>query len=133
MASNKFETILERLTGIEDRLIHLDGLPSVLNQISARLTTCETRSEKVEVRMNFLVDELMNIKQTCQDLQCRSMRYNLIFTNIIERENENSTTLVLNFMSDMMGIRDVKVDVAHRLGRWNADRTRPLIAKFFSI
>ena len=61
------------------------------------------------------------------------MRYNLIFTNIIERENENSTTLVLNFMSDMMGIRDVKVDVAHRLGRWNADRTRPLIAKFFSI
>ena len=85
MASNKFETILERLTGIEDRLIHLDGLPSVLNQISARLTTCETRSEKVEVRMNFLEDELMNIKQTCQDLQCRSKRYNIIFTNIIER------------------------------------------------
>ena len=87
--------------------------------------TCETRSEKMEVRMNFLEDELMNIKQTCQDLQCHSMRYNPIFTNIIERENENSTTLVLNFMSDMMGIRDVKVDVAHRLGRWNADRARP--------
>ena len=61
------------------------------------------------------------------------MRYNIIFTNIIERENENSTTLVLNFMSDIMGIRDVKGDVAHRLGRWNADRARPFIAKFFSI
>ena len=65
MASNKFDTILERLAGIECCLMHRDGLPSVLNQISARLSTCETGSEKVEVWINFLEDELINIKRTC--------------------------------------------------------------------
>ena len=35
-------------------------------------------------RLTGIEDEMKKLKQVCLDLQCRSMKYNLIFTNIIE-------------------------------------------------
>ena len=78
---------------------------------------------------------------TLVDLQCRSMRDNLIFTGISEtplqkyEDYEDVEPTLLHFLETEMGIyRIIDFHRVHRLGAYNRDtqdtNPRPIIAKF---
>lgn len=74
------------------------------------------------------------------DLQSRSMRDNLLFFNDKEcetgeeRASENCSQIVLDFCADKLEMPDapttIKIDRAHRIGRFNPTKKRPIVAKF---
>ena len=70
------------------------------------------------------------------DLQSRQMRDNLIFHNIRderEEEPEACYNKLTDFMQDNMRVensRSIRFDRVHRLGKYDATKTRPIIAKF---
>ena len=70
------------------------------------------------------------------DLKARSMRNNLIFYNIQESDEENTTEKILSLMEEKLVIKDakakVKIDRSHRLGRKrsNESKPRPIVVKF---
>ena len=65
------------------------------------------------------------------DLQCRSMRDNLLFTGIQENDSTNRDTedTLCTFIATQMNIKD---EIPFELGRYKPDqeKPRPIIAKF---
>ena len=74
------------------------------------------------------------------DLQSRSMRDNLLFFNVPEeqsfesRKSENCMVKILNFCENDLKIVnakvEVKIDRAHRVGKFDQGKIRPVVVKF---
>ena len=82
-----------------------------------------------------LTGDIQNMKEKMLDAQCRSMSYNLIFTGIDEREQEDGETVLKEFLSARLRITDeIPFANIHRMGNIaeakRRGRPRPLIAKF---
>lgn len=101
------------------------------------------RVEKLEVGQKSLNINQIKAESTIIDLQCRSMRDNLIFTGIREMEvpwgdpeaREDVEATLRNFLASEMHIRyEIPFHRVHRLGIYNRataeENPRPIIAKF---
>ena len=66
------------------------------------------------------------------DLEARSRRNILLFRGLMEARNEDCRALVCQFICDQFDIivDELKVSRAHRIGRYNRNRPRPIIAVF---
>ena len=67
------------------------------------------------------------------DLQARSMRDNLLFYNVAENKEENTTEIVYNILESHFGLensKEIKIDRAHRMGRKIKGKPRAIVAKF---
>ena len=76
--------------------------------------------EKIKKRVESLEKENAMLHNSIIDLKARSMRGNLIFHNIEERPEENTTTIIHKLLEEKLNIEDasskVKIDRSHRLG-----------------
>jgi hypothetical protein len=88
--------------------------------------------EKLKNDNSCLTDEVV-------DLQSRSMRDNLLFfgvselNTIDERRNENCHERIMTLFKDNLLIENpenIKIDRIHRIGKFIAGKTRPIVAKF---
>lgn len=92
----------------------------------------QTDLQKLKLENSRLSDEVV-------DLQSRSMRDNLLFFGLIEKElhedrkNENCTELIKTLFKDTLLLEnyaEIKIDRAHRIGKYSHDKTRPVVVKF---
>lgn len=98
-----------------------------IDELSSKLKKLETDQNKTEG----------DLKAQVLDIQCRSMRDNLIFYRLPEERDETDDDCVrkiLTFIEDNLAIEnastDIKLHRAHRMGRYNPSKIRPIIAKF---
>ena len=107
---------LDRLTALTDRLVE-------------RVNLLENIVIKYERKCLYLEDRII-------DLTARSMRDNVIISNVPEQENENSANVVTQFVNEKLNI-DCSEDIirAHRIGTRNPENKspRPLVAKLKSL
>ena len=104
-----------------------------IDDVAKRLTNLEIEHETIK-------SSQLTVEGTVLDLQCHSMRENLLFTGIDEAEaensaepSENSEDVIRTFFFEEMNIRDeIELDRVHRLGKLKSDQIypRPIIAKF---
>ena len=73
------------------------------------------------------------LKSQVLDMQCRSMRDNLIFYRIPEQREETGYDCVqkiLTFIEDNLKIQNARTEIklhrAHRMGRFNPSKIRPI-------
>ena len=66
------------------------------------------------------------------DLQCRSMKMNLIFTGLgQEWRGEDTEWKIRNFLDNELGIKwQVNFGNVHRFGRFTRGKPRPIVARF---
>ena len=85
------------------------------------------------------IETLEELNATLQsrviDLQARSMRDDLIFYNISEKNDENAKEIIHDLLENKLGLENakenVKIDRAHRLGRnMRSSRLRAIVCKF---
>ena len=82
-------------------------------------------------------DEKAKMAKVILDLQCRSMRDNIIIHGVPERENETyqqSKELAKSFLKDELKMRlnkaeDIRFSIVHRIGRAKAGQQSPIVAK----
>ena len=66
-----------------------------------------------------------------EELEFRSMRKNLLFQGIKERDDENCEVLVKKIINEKLGItKDISFDRAHGIGRPITGKCRPIVVKF---
>ncbi|CAB4004850.1 Hypothetical predicted protein, partial [Paramuricea clavata] len=94
---------------------------------------------EVQTKIQNLEETNRKIQDNITDLKARSMRDNLLFFNISEDENENTSETIYDILENKMGIEDaknrVKIDRSHRLGKpthpsIRRTKPRPIVAKF---
>ncbi|XP_053396035.1 uncharacterized protein LOC128556130 [Mercenaria mercenaria] len=74
------------------------------------------------------------LREEITDLKCRSMRDNLLFFKLLEEKEENCVQKVLELIENDMKIENAKQEIklhrAHRVGKYNNTKVRPIVAKF---
>ena len=100
-------------------------------------TVSELQSGTVEMK-NSLSEALKlntELKEEVLDLKSRSMRDNLVFTNIPETTNENTEAVLADFLREKMNIRNISFERVHRIRlkspmKLKGKKVRPIVAKF---
>ena len=130
-----------RFSSIEEKLDRIDEVTHSLefahNEIALLME--ENRSLKEELKeikihqsaMKKIVNELQT---EVVDLKCRSMRKNVVFTNIPQdNKEEDVENVVKKFMTEKMQIVNadsLEIARAHRFGKSRKDKPRPIVVRF---
>lgn len=104
-------------------------------QIKADRKHCETLRTDYEAMKR----ENTRLHEEILDLQSRTMRDNLVFINIPEKQTyderkyEKCIDTITDFCQTSLKIEDantIKIDRAHRMGKYNNGKTRPIVVKY---
>ena len=116
----------------------LDDVQSDKRTQNSEIAELRAHVDQLQLDNDDMKDQLSKAESTIVDLQCRSMRDNLIFTGIEEpafhpdqpEDTENSLRKFLQ--TEMQIYEPIQFHRVHRLGRIDRhdDNPRPIIAKF---
>ncbi|XP_021370156.1 uncharacterized protein LOC110461149 [Mizuhopecten yessoensis] len=71
------------------------------------------------------------LQEVVTDLQCRSMKCNLVFTGLQENRGEDTEALIRQFICNELWIDDVhEFGNVHRFGKRRGNKPRPIVARF---
>ncbi|KAK3102089.1 hypothetical protein FSP39_008647 [Pinctada imbricata] len=115
----------------------LDFVAAEVDDLKAQKYNDITMGPKDE-NLDGLYDELEKLraensemKRSIEDLQCRSMKNNLIFTGIEELNYENTEESLKDFIYYELQIdRNIEFGNVHRFGRSFRGKPRPIVARF---
>lgn len=122
----------ENLTRTMNRLTDIE---KGLEFQSHTVDTLESQKCQMQRTIDSLHKQMKTQTEDLLDLQCRSMRDNLLFYGIPEVQGENCINVIHKFCEEKLNMPDasekIKIDRAHRFGRRD-QRTgnRPIVAKF---
>ena len=123
-SDQKLSLILSKLSVNESRVSSIQNKLDTMLNIRSRVTVVENVIRSQNDRLKLL--EYRSI-----DLEARSRRKNLLFKGISEQRRENCFTEARRFIREELGIdRDMYLERAHRLGRFDRNKTRPIIVAF---
>ena len=136
MECNKTISELQESRNFDSKVC--EEIKKVQNNVKDQLSAILKENETITTHMKKLDSEKERLNETILDLQSRSMRDNLLFYGFAEcrdrdeRSTENCEEKVRSFCEKELKIDmgQVKVDRAHRIGRYNADKTRAIVVKF---
>jgi hypothetical protein len=101
------------------------------------LTDSLRKQQKTIAELNhdieFMRKQRDDITDTVVDLQCRSMKDNLIFTGLGGESNTEETELKLrDFLHHELGLDSERIEFGnvHRYGQFKPGRQRPIVARF---
>lgn len=117
------EDVKKRLSSLEAQVATLTNLESVVNECRK---SCEDQ-QRITHSLMSKVDDLEN----------RSRRCNLVFYGVADTNAQEtwsvSETLVREICETKLGVKPTTIERAHRIGKFQADKTRPIIANFASF
>ena len=123
-SEQKLSLILSKVSVNESRVYTIQNkLDSILN-IKSRVASIENVVKSQHDRLKLL-------EYRSLDLEARCRRKNLVFKGFPENRHENCFEEIRRFICEKLRIdRDMYLERAHRLGRYNIDKNRPIIVAF---
>lgn len=89
------------------------------------------RLDDYDKKQSELSYDLKRLKYRLVDQEARSRRNNVLIFGIAENKDECCATAVTTFIEDHLGIsRDIAIQRAHRIGKSDNKKVRPIIAMF---
>jgi chromosome segregation ATPase len=142
-----FSSCQARITEIENGVTSInekhEEAKTDYKKLRGSVSSCEKKVKQGETNATLFKDKTrqefaqMGDKQERMnnelvDLQCRTMRDNLIFYNIEElSETENCMKIIQSLCEDKLEIHEaVEMDRAHRMGSITVGKIRPIVVKF---
>jgi hypothetical protein len=81
----------------------------------------KTETKETKRRLENVEQQCASMNNSLIDLKARSMRDNLIFYNMPENKDENTTDVILSLLESKFGMKEakskVKIDRSRRVGR----------------
>ena len=139
--TSKLDVIMERLQKLEvlDQLVvQVASLTKSLEYCHATIADLKTENNQLKTKMASMLSDTDERRRQAKadhdaviDLQWRSMRDNLVFYAIPETPDENCDTTLRKFFVKELGVtEDIELARAHRMGKHESGKTRPIVAKF---
>lgn len=126
--------LTQRVNSVEG---DLDNLKKTSGNIGNSIGALRKTTEEVKGQIHDIQRAQSYMDDTITDLQCRSMRDNLLFFGLAEyrgENRENCSNLIDDFCEAELGIKEVgqHIERAHRLGKKNiqSENPRPIVVKF---
>ena len=116
---------------------------SEISRIDTDVQNLKQENDELRSTLSSLNDLNKSLKEDLLDLKCRSMRDNLVFTNIPEhfktldrgRRFEDTEQVLTSFLSKQLDITGIQFERVHRIfpaasRNQNRQDPRPIVAKF---
>ena len=82
-------------------------------------------------QIKTLTADIHELKSNVLDLQCRSIKNNLVFTGLYQSQFENCENNLRGFIRQELEIdRYIEFGNIHRFGRCGTNNARPIVARF---
>lgn len=146
---SNIDTQSQSLQGISDifddfkktHASHIDEVKDVRKTISKTVDDLNDHVDEIKQEMKSALSDAQEhaeeLQDTVLDLQCRSMKYNLIFTGHTEHYDEDTEYIIRSFLKNELRIKyHISLGNVHRFGhgappgRGRKGRPRPIIARF---
>ena len=132
----EIENVIQTVKETQDRVESLEkNVQSMKSQVNYELQINNEEVVKLQKQNKRQQDEIDQLRDQILIDQSRSMRSNLIFNGIAERQNEDTESLIRGFIHDKMGVnnRGIPIERAHRMGGWKQGKHRPIVVKFLNF
>ena len=108
-----------------------DEFQQVLKEATNTINEHKNDIKNLKMEVKSVTEQRDRLKDTVEDLQCRSMKTNLVFTGLAEQHDEDTEMKLRDFLAVELGI-DFKIEFGnvHRFGREFNGRPRPIVARF---
>ena len=137
----KVSDIEVKVKNLEQKVATLENSRDFDSESVQNLNTKQKEIDSLLLKRKTLkqsrVKKERDLKAQVLELQCRSMRDNLIFFGILKEKgktDEDCVRKILNFIEEQLDIEaasiHIKLHRAHRMGRFNPTKVRPIVAKF---
>ncbi len=142
LEETKIDYIMSKLS----KLDILDTILSDVNDLKQSLDFCHNSIDEIKAENRQMKHTITEIQtelaaakkanhdnlELIHEQQWRSMRDNLLFHGIPENQevNEDCVTLIQDFVCKELGLGDVSIARAHRIGGKADGKNRPIVAKF---
>nr|XP_037276428.1 uncharacterized protein LOC119169479 [Rhipicephalus microplus] len=122
------QSVSESINEIKDRLAKVENQTSVFEHWQHEMKELRTTVERLE-------KDTSNMHSRLDDAEDRSRRNNLVFYGIPDAADETSSESekkIINLLTNTIQIDVTSSDIcrAHRIGRYDSAKARPLITKF---
>lgn len=123
-----------KITKSEQKLDHI--ATSEINKMRENMESLVARIRELEAQMkpdrcNTNNTTIRRLQESVEDLQCRSMKNNLIFTNLNEHREEDTERKLRLFLQEQLGIDyHIEFGNVHRFGKHAYGKIRPIVARF---
>ncbi|XP_069101620.1 uncharacterized protein [Argopecten irradians] len=92
---------------------------------------CYSDQVNTSVALEKVCKERNELQSMLTDLQCRSMKSNLVFLGLNEVPREDTEGVVRSFLYNELGITEnIDFGNVHRFGKRKSGRPRPIVARF---
>ncbi|KAH3863997.1 hypothetical protein DPMN_027007 [Dreissena polymorpha] len=128
---NNFETRIKELEKSCDFTGNMiENLTKKQSELDSTIkSTCNSQN-----REDSAILQEQKLQEEITDLKCRSMRENLLFFQIPEEKDEQCDKKILEFIEKRLHVQnaqsEIKLHRAHRIGRYQPNKVRPIVAKF---
>lgn len=132
---NCLDDILAKLSNLETRFSNME---KNVHNLAEEVAKCKNNSETLEDTTNTIRTELTKTKDELLELQTRTMRDNLVFFNIPEKQNEkpeDTEQILYEFIEHDMKVdseltKSISFERVHRSGPVDRQKNRKIVAKF---
>lgn len=102
-----------------------------VGNLNDRISRLEKELRDIPARNANTPPDIKYLRDTVLDLQCRSMKNNLIFTGLAYRQSENCEQKLRDLIYEELGIEQhIEFGNVHRFGKIGRNGVRPIVARF---
>lgn len=119
----------------DDVKVDRDSDKKLVKSLEKGVSNMKSETEELKKMLNEMQKLNLELKDEVLDIKSRSMQDNLIFTNIPESHEENTETVLTEFLDNKLHIRNISFERVHRIRIKNpasqrGPNIRPIVAKF---
>ena len=115
----------------DDKLVTLFDMMASVTSLDSRVHKLERNVSSIHRDFNYMSNRVETLEYKSIDQEARARRNNVIFRGIDEiLRQEDCIALVKGFLNQHLGIPDVYIQRAHRIGKPKRGESRPIIACF---
>lgn len=119
----------------DDYKVERDAEKVKMKTLDKRVTNIKSETDELKEMLSQVQKLNLEMKEEVLDLKSRNMRDNLVFTNIPERNEEDTEAVLTEFFENKLHIRNICFERVHRIRLKNptshqGPKIRPIIAKF---
>ena len=110
-----------------------DDRKKELQTAKSEISKLKEKCECMEKNTSDYAQQNAKLESKVSELESRSMRDNLMFYGITEMQNEECEQLIKQFCREKLEVSEAQnltFDRVHRVGYQQANKTRPIVAKF---
>ncbi|VDI47084.1 Hypothetical predicted protein [Mytilus galloprovincialis] len=132
LKNSEMESNIEGISNVFDEVNNINKeYKAKIQNLSSKFNQLENSTKSEIGKLRVENEKVQKLESNILDLQCRSMKNNLIFSGLAYNKDENCQAKLRNFIYEELQIEHhIEFGNVHRFGKIGMNRAKPIVARF---